>query len=139
MTKSTRFSTTFPPELIEDFDAITQKIGYESRSKALQDVIKLFVTERRGIQQKEDQSEQAGVILIIYDPDTNGLADILTKTLHRSRSLATSSMHVHITEKECMEIIAVKGITSEIRRLSNELATRRGVKILKTIIITATT
>jgi metal-responsive CopG/Arc/MetJ family transcriptional regulator len=45
-------------------------------------------------------------------------------------------MHIHIGEKECLEAIAVKGKASEIRELSDELATKRGVKILKTVIVT---
>jgi CopG family nickel-responsive transcriptional regulator len=45
-------------------------------------------------------------------------------------------MHIHISEKDCLEAIAVKGKVSEIRKLSDELATKRGVKTLKTIIAT---
>jgi len=44
-------------------------------------------------------------------------------------------MHIHVSEQDCMEAIAVKGKASEIRELSNELTTKRGVKILKTMIV----
>ena len=39
MSKVTRIGVTFPPELLKDFDEITTKMGYESRSKAIQDAI----------------------------------------------------------------------------------------------------
>jgi metal-responsive CopG/Arc/MetJ family transcriptional regulator len=49
---------------------------------------------------------------------------------------SSSTMHIHLSEKDCLEAIAVKGDAEEIRKLSNELSsTRRGVKILKTMIV----
>jgi CopG family nickel-responsive transcriptional regulator len=44
-------------------------------------------------------------------------------------------MHIHLGERDCLEAIAVKGKASEIRHLSDELATKRGVKILKAMIV----
>jgi CopG family transcriptional regulator, nickel-responsive regulator len=135
VTKITRFGVTFPPELLKDFDEIIRKMGYESRSKAIQDAVRLFVTERKWIQQDES-IEQTGILLMIYDHDTRGLEANLTESQHHHKSLVTSTMHIHISETDCLEAIAVKGKASEIRKLSDELATRRGVKILKTIMAT---
>jgi CopG family nickel-responsive transcriptional regulator len=44
-------------------------------------------------------------------------------------------MHIHLGEHDCLEIIALKGKGSEIRHLSDHLASRRGVKILKSMIV----
>jgi CopG family nickel-responsive transcriptional regulator len=44
-------------------------------------------------------------------------------------------MHIHLGEHNCLEVIAVKGKSSEIKHLSDELATRKGVKILKATIV----
>jgi len=44
-------------------------------------------------------------------------------------------MHIHLSERDCLEAIAVKGDAAEIRRLSDELTAKRGVKILKTMLI----
>ena len=41
MSKITRIGVTFPPDLLKDFDEITSKMGYESRSKAIQDAVRL--------------------------------------------------------------------------------------------------
>ena len=135
MTKITIFGVTFPPELLKDFDEITQKMGYESRSKAIQDAVRLFVAEKKWIQQDES-IEQTGIILMIYDHDTRGLEADLTESQHHHKSLVTSTMHIHISETDCLEAIAVRGQASEIRHLSDDLAIRRGVKILKTIMAT---
>lgn len=135
MSRITRLGVTFPPDLLKDFDEITRKMGYESRSKAIQDAVRLFVAEKKWLQQDES-IEQTGIILMIYDHDTRGLEAGLTESQHHHKSLVTSTMHIHVSERDCLETIAVKGKASEIRKLSNELATRRGVKLLKTIMAT---
>ncbi len=134
MTKITRVGVTFPPELLKDFDEITVKMGYESRSKAVQDAVSLFVSERKWLQQ-EPNTEQTGVILMVYDHDVRGLEGDLTETQHEHSNLVTSTLHVHISERDCLEAIAVKGRARDLRHLSDELATKRGVKILKTVIV----
>ena len=134
MSKVIRIGVTFPPELLKDFDEIINKMGYESRSKAIQDAVRLYVSERKWI--KEENTMQTGVILMVYDHDAKGLESELTETQHEHSSIITSTLHIHISERDCLEAIAVKGRASEIRHLSDELTTRRGVKILKTTIVT---
>jgi CopG family transcriptional regulator, nickel-responsive regulator len=134
MSKIVRIGVTFPPELLKDFDDITQKMGYESRSKAIQDAVRLYVSERKWIQ--EEDANQTGVILMVYDHETRGLESDLTDHQHHHQELISSTMHIHLGEHDCLEVIAVKGKGSEIRHLSDELATRRGVKILKSMIVT---
>ena len=135
MTKITRIGVTFPPDLLQDFDAIIAKMGYESRSKAIQDAVRLFVSERKWLQQ-ESNTEQTGIILMVYDHDVRGLESGLTEVQHHHSDIVTSTLHIHIGERDCLEAIAVKGKASEIRHVSDELATKRGVKILKTVVVT---
>ena len=134
MSKVTRIGVTFPPELLKDFDEIINKMGYESRSKAIQDAVRLYVSERKWLQ--EEDAVQTGIILMVFDHEVKGLETQLTETQHHYSSLITSTMHIHISKRDCLEAIAVKGKASQIRELSDELTTRRGVKILKTTIVT---
>ncbi len=133
MSKIVRIGVTFPPDLLKDFDAITEKMGYESRSKAIQDAVRLYVSERKWLQ--EEDANQTGVILMVYDHDTRGLETDLTESQHHHQELISSTMHIHLNDRDCLEVIAVKGKGSEIRHLSDDLATRRGVKILKSMIV----
>lgn len=133
MPKVTRIGVSFPPELLKDFDEIIDKMGYESRSKAIQDAVRLYVSERKWV--KEGNVMQTGVILMVYNHDTRGLESDLTEAQHHHTDLISSTMHIHLGEHDCLEVIAVKGKGSEIRHLSDELATRRGVKILKSMIV----
>ncbi|MDR2203057.1 MAG: nickel-responsive transcriptional regulator NikR [Nitrososphaerota archaeon] len=133
MSKIIRVGVTFPPELLKDFDEIINTMGYESRSKAIQDAVRLFVSERKWL--KEEETNQTGVILMVYDHEVRNLESGLTEAQHHHSNLISSTMHIHLGKSDCLEVIAVKGKGSEIRHLSNELTTRKGVKILKATIV----
>ncbi len=133
MTKIERVGVTFPPGLLKELDEVVSKMGYESRSKAIQDAVTLFVSEKKWIQ--NDKSTKTGVLLMIYDHEVKGLESDLTEVQHEHARIVSSTMHIHIGAKDCLEAIAVKGKTSEIHKLSNELTTKKGVKILKTMIV----
>jgi len=67
---------------------------------------------------------------------SKGLEDDLIEAQHHHREVICSSLHVHLSDKECLEAVAVKGDAEDIRELAHELATRKGVKQLRSTIIT---
>jgi CopG family nickel-responsive transcriptional regulator len=133
MAKIVRVGVTFPPDLLKDFDEIISKMGYENRSKAVQDAVRMFVSEKKWLQEK--RGTQAGVLMMLYDHEVGGLEDALTDVQHLHTNIIFSTMHIHLSERDCLEAIAVKGDAAEVHRLSNELTAKRGVKILKAMLI----
>ncbi len=124
---------TFPPDLLTDLDEVIDKMGYESRSKAIQDAVRLFVSEKKWL--RDEKTDQTGILLMVYDHEVRGLESELTEVQHHHSALVSSTLHIHIGERDCLEAVAVKGKAADIRHLSDELATKRGVKILKTVIV----
>jgi CopG family nickel-responsive transcriptional regulator len=108
-------------------------MGYENRSKAIQDAVRGFVSERKWLQ--EEKGIQAGVLVMLYDHEVRGLETALTDLQHHYAGVICSAMHIHLNEQDCLEAIAVKGDAAKIRRLGDELAAKRGVKILRTLIV----
>lgn len=133
MARIIRVGTTFPPELLKDFDEIIGKMGYENRSKAIQDAVRMFVSASKSLQ--EEKGVRAGVLVMLYDHEVRGLESTLTYIQHHYSDVICSTMHIHISERGCLEAIAVKGEAAKIRKLNNKLATKRGVKILKTMLV----
>lgn len=133
MSKIIRVGVTFPPDLLRDFDEIIRKMGYDSRSKAVQDAVRMFVSGRKGIQ--EEKGIHAGVLMMLYNHEVRELESVLTHIQHHYTHVICSTMHIHLSERQCLEAIAVKGDVAEIRKLSDELAAKRGVKILKTMLV----
>jgi len=74
---------------------------------------------------------------LLYDHTAKGLEEALTDTQHSYEGVITSSLHVHLDEQNCLEMIAVRGEGGKIKELAKELATKRGVKQLKLSIIQA--
>jgi CopG family nickel-responsive transcriptional regulator len=133
MTKIIRVGVTFPPDLLKELDDAIENMGYDSRSKAIQDAVRSFLTEYRLLQKQKGTS--AGVLVMVYDHEVKGLEDALTEIQHKHIHVIYSSLHVHLSERECLEAVAVKGDSDEIRKLAQELATKKGVKQLRSTIV----
>ena len=43
MTKIVRVGVTFPPDLLKELDEAMDRMGYENRSKAIQDSVRSFL------------------------------------------------------------------------------------------------
>ena len=93
----------------------------------------------RGVSEKTDPSKKKSLVV--------SATNILKSRYHRFRKqtypsphqhsvVISSALHMHISENDCLGAIAVKDKTSEARKLSNTLATKKGVKILKTMKVT---
>ena len=126
-----RISVSVPPELLEEFDLLVKEMGYD-RSKAVQKAMRNFITEYRF---RELEGEGVGALLVLYDHETPGLDSVLTDVQHSYEDVITSSMHVHLDERRCLEIIAVKGMLSRIQDLAKTLMSKRGVIQFKQAVI----
>jgi CopG family nickel-responsive transcriptional regulator len=134
MTKIVRVGVTFPPELLKELDETVEDMGYDSRSKAIQDAVTSFIAEQRVLHRQK--GKKAGVLVMVYDHEIKGLEDDLVEYQHHHREVINSVLHVHLSDRDCLEAVAVKGDAEDIRKLAQELATRKGVKQLRSIIIT---
>ena len=135
MTKIVRVGVTFPPELLRELDETIEEMGYDSRSKAIQDAVSSFITDQRVLHKQKGR--KAGVLVMVYDHDVKGLEDELIESQHHHRNIINSVLHVHLSDKECLEAVAVKGDAEDIRKLAQELATRKGVKQLRSTIVSS--
>jgi CopG family nickel-responsive transcriptional regulator len=135
MTKIVRVGVTFPPDLLNELDETIKEMDYDSRSKAIQDAVSSFITEQRLLRQQK--GKKAGVLVMIYDHDVKGLEDDLIEAQHHHRQVINSVLHVHLSDKECLEAVAVKGESEDIRKLAHELAAQKGVKQVKSTIISS--
>lgn len=129
-----RISVSVPPELLRKFDDAAKRIGYEDRSKAIQAAMRDLVTESKWICKKLGVG--VGAIAMIYGHDVRGLEGEITHIQHEHAETVISSMHVHLDEENCLEIIAIRGRANDVRELSDELKTKKGVKQLKLAVVT---
>jgi CopG family nickel-responsive transcriptional regulator len=121
-----RLGVALPSRMLGQLDEVVTLVGYPSRSKAIQDAVESLIVKNRWL--SEQKGEKTGVLILAYDHDTRGLEEHLADTEHQYSSIICSTTHVHLTKRECLEVIVVKGDGVEIRELANKLRIRKGVR-----------
>ena len=120
----TRIGVSLEPELLNEFDKVIQKKGYVSRSEAIRDLVRDTLAETEW---KNDKEYMCGVITMVYDHDTTGLSEKLTEVQHAALQTIATTIHMHLDHDECLEIIAVEGELGELKKLTNDLGSIKGV------------
>ncbi|MFQ6066396.1 MAG: nickel-responsive transcriptional regulator NikR [bacterium] len=125
MKEIVRFGVSMEKNLLESFDGMILKKGYTSRSEALRDLVRDHLVEQDW---KVEKKEMIGTITIVYNHHTRRLSDTLTDLQHQFHSLIISTMHLHLDEDNCLEVLVVKGMVDKIKTIANKLIGTRGVK-----------
>lgn len=122
--KLIRFGVSIPDELIRKFDDHIREKHYSNRSEAIRDLIR-----KELIQEEVDQNmEVVGVLNILYDHHQRELADKLTGLQHDNHRLVLSSMHIHLDHDNCVEVVLLRGKSSDVKSLAEALIATKGVK-----------
>ncbi|MBI5573382.1 MAG: nickel-responsive transcriptional regulator NikR [Elusimicrobia bacterium] len=124
MGKLFRFGVSLEKTLLDKFDKLIRSRNYTNRSEALRDLIRQELIKKEWREGKEI----AGAITLIYDHHKRELVNKLTDIQHDFHDLIISTQHIHLDHDNCLEIIAVKGKSSEAQKLSDILKAIKGVK-----------
>ncbi len=125
MDGTVRFSVSVNSELLKKFDEVIKEKKYENRSEAVRDLIRDFLIEREW--ERADR-EVMGALTLLYSHETRGIIENLIDIQHERCANIISTMHIHLDEDNCMEIIAIKGLPQEVTEISDMLISCRGVK-----------
>lgn len=124
MGETTRFSASIDTDLFERFSRMIKKHRYQNRSEALRDIIREALVR----EEWEGNDEIVGTVTIVYDHHKRELTDRLTNIQHDFHESILSSMHVHLDHDNCLEVIAVKGTSTQVQHIADTLIGTRGVK-----------
>ena len=119
-----RFTISMEETLLEDFDQFIDKRGYRNRSEAVRDLI-------RGSFVKDEwagDKEVMGVITLVYDHHQHQLQEKVTELQHDFHNQIVSTTHVHMDHHNCLEVIIIRGIGTDVQRLADALIALRGVR-----------
>jgi CopG family nickel-responsive transcriptional regulator len=124
-----RIGVSLPESLLEEFDEIITKRGYSSRSEGIRDAIRSYI--RYYAWMSEVEGERVGTISMVYDHNQRGLVNSLLDIEHEFSLIVRSSLHVHISQDICMEVLLVRGEGRDVKNLTEKIMTLRGVKHVK--------
>lgn len=122
-----RFGVSAEDELLQGFDALIKDQGYENRSEALRDLMRDAIIKSR-LSNAGDAGEVLASLTLVYDHHVKDLPDKMADIHHHSYDLVVSSLHLHISHDDCMEVIILRGPIRKVRSLANGLLSLRGVK-----------
>ena len=125
MSETVRFGVSLKIDLLDRFDALIRKMGYENRSEAIRDLIREKLVQEEW---EAPDEECFGVVFMVYDHHTMSLDHRLIEAQHKHVTHVISALHVHIDEHNCLEVVVLKGAGSEVRRIGEGLVSMRGVK-----------
>ncbi len=120
-----RFGVSLDSSLLRNFDSLISRKGYANRSEAIRDLIRDSLVKEEW---KHGNKETVGTITFVYSHETRELTDTLTELQHHFYASIISSMHVHLDEHNCLEVIVVKGKGENIKKIADRLIGTKGVK-----------
>ncbi len=127
----TRIGVSLPKNLLDEFDRIISTRGYSSRSEAIRDAIRNYISEYKWLE--SEKGEVVGVMVIVYDHNVRGVSDVIIDLQHDFGEIVTSSTHIHLNKDQCLELVLVRGRMEEIKKLVDRLSATRGVLNVKLI------
>lgn len=133
MSELIRFGVSIESHLLDQFDRLIQQRNYSNRSEAIRDLIRNELVQQEW---KDDAVEAIGTVTIIYDHHVRDLNNVLTSVQHDFNEQIISTMHVHLDQHNCLEVLAVKGKTKNIREIADRLISIKGVKHGKLVMTT---
>jgi len=130
--KTQRIGVSLESDLLEDFDSFISEQGYTNRSEAIRDLIREKLTAEK---LTEPDTTAVAAIFVVYDHHQSNLAQKLTSLQHSHLLKTISSIHIHITHHNCLEVILLRGKVSEITKLGDNIVSLKGVKLGKVNLI----
>ncbi len=123
-----RFGVSIDDTLLKKFDSFIERKGYTTRSEAIRDLIReALINESLEM----ENADVFGTITVIYDHEVRGITEKITHLQHSYVDEIRAAVHVHVDEKNCLEVVIVHGKAKTIKEIADKLMTLRGVKNVK--------
>ncbi|WAC05775.1 MAG: nickel-responsive transcriptional regulator NikR [Methanoregula sp.] len=124
-----RIGISLPKNLLDRFDEIINARGYSSRSEGIRDAIRTYITYYKWM--SDVHGERQGVVTMVYDHDQRGLLVTLTDIQHEFKAIISASLHSHVTDTRCLEVILIHGDGTQLKAFAERLMSQKGVESVK--------
>lgn len=125
-TSLVRFSVAMPEELLMRFDALVAQRGVmKNRSELVRDLVREALVKEEA---EMPGAEIMGTLTIIYGHHASDVQETLHNIQHSYCGLVVATTHVHLDEDNCLEVIILRGESTDIHKISNMILGTKGVK-----------
>jgi CopG family transcriptional regulator, nickel-responsive regulator len=132
MAQLVRTGISLESDLLERFDRAIGKKGYKNRSEAIRDLVRDYAVA----EDVEENRVVVGSLTMVYDHHQPKLAEQLIEAQHHAHDMVMAATHVHLDHHNCLEVIIMRGRSSDVSQLADRILSLRGVKHGKLVLTT---
>lgn len=125
MAEAVRFGVSMNKKLLVDFDRLIAEMGYKNRSEAIRKLIRERLVQKEWELSKE---EIVATITMVYSHEVRELTERLTEIQHKYYKQIISTMHIHLDEHNCLEVLVIKGRADAVKSIADRLLSTKGIK-----------
>lgn len=122
-------SISLTSNLLRKLDEIVENRGYSSRSEAIRDAVRDFMSEFE--LNKFREGYVAATITVISERKRRDLDEKLMGLRHKYDNIVSTNMHIHLGKEYCLEVFIAKGEVKEILNFISKVRALRGVQQVK--------
>lgn len=125
MATLSRFGVSLEEDLLRAFDQSITDLGYQTRSEAIRDLIRDHLIQKKVAQ---GAAGVIGVVSLVYDHRTHRLVDVLADLQHKAQVAVNASLHIHLDEHNCLEVVVIRGRADKVHEVAGKLIATKGVQ-----------
>ncbi len=119
-----RFGVSLEEELLTALDKYVTENNFANRSQAIR-----FLIEKNLVEHKwKCGNEVAGAVVMVYNCHKTEIRNRSAELQYQNRDVVLGLQQFNLNDDHCMEIIALKGTSSRLTALSDQLISIKGIK-----------
>jgi len=120
-----RFGVSIDEKLLNQFDVLISEKGYVNRSEAIRDLIRdMIISEKI----TDTRTEVIGTLTLIYSHEVSEISEKLNDLQHSYYKNIISTIHVHLDEHNCLEVLLLRGKSNMVKNIADHLLSIKNVK-----------
>jgi CopG family nickel-responsive transcriptional regulator len=124
MSEIVRFSVSLEDDLLESFDRYCRQQRFATRSEAVRQLIRDTLTAEAW---ESASADAAGTLTLVYDHHRPQLRGQLIQVQHEHTDLVVSTLHAHLTQDLCLEVIVLRGPAGRLQKIASQLKGLKGI------------
>jgi CopG family nickel-responsive transcriptional regulator len=124
MTNVARMSVSLESDLVEQFNQYCEEGRFATRSAAVEQLVREALAARAS---EAGDTDAAATLTLVYDHHKSKLTDRLLEMQHGHHHVVVATLHVHLDQDNCLEVIVLRGKARELREMAAGLRGLKGV------------
>jgi len=122
-------SISLTSELLRKLNRVMKERGYSSRSEAIRDAIRDFLSEYE--LSRFEKGKVTATITVISEHERHNANERLMRLRHEHDEIISGNMHIHLGKTYCLEIFITEGDVKEILNFISKIRAMRGIYQVK--------